>query len=59
MKRVHRDEKMGEHRVQKRLKTLVRMTDGEEAGGDVMCCQHSTEHELMPFWKASPLAHLC
>lgn len=30
---------MGEHKGQERVKTLMRMTDGEEAeGGDAMCC---------------------
>ena len=42
---------------QKVFKTLMKTTEGEEA--DVMCCQHSTEHELRPSWEASPLAHHC
>lgn len=53
----HGDKKMGEHGGQKVLKTLMRTTDGEEV--DIMCCQHSTEHELTPSWKASSLAHHC
>lgn len=50
---------MGNTGEQKRSKTRMRMKDGEEAGGDVMCCQRSTERELRRSWKASPLAHRC